>query len=333
MIVKQKKLLSVDECRALAPLSVELRLRKEQFDKQIKENFATKQKFVVVCGPCSSDSYAPMTDYLAKLKTVADDCCNLLVVARVYTTKPHSNGQGYQGACFHEKESDEVDIGQGIIRCRKMMIRCLELGLPIADELLYPELFEYFSDLVSYWFVGARSSEDTLHRAFASSLNVCCGVKNGTDGSIERLVEGLGAISKPCVYPFHGNEIITDGCKYAHIVLRGGKDENGYFSNVTTDKIAYAKSLLVKYKLNGFIMADLSHANSCKIAQNQINNAILVIKNPQVNGAMVESYLCSGISQDSYGVSKTDECLSFEDTATLLKLLQKSYSQRIKILN
>lgn len=328
MILKQKKLLSPCECRSLAPLSNELRLRKEQFDNLIKRNFADRQKFVVVCGPCSADSIAPMTEYVRKLKNAADGCPDLLVVARVYTTKPHSNGQGYLGACFYEKASDEADISQGIVRCRKMMIKCLESGLPVADELLYPDLYDYFSDLVSYWFVGARSSEDALHRSFASAFDVCCGVKNAVDGNIERLVDSLFAVSNPCTFPWQGNQIITDGCKYAHVVLRGGKDESGYFSNVTKEHVARAKSLLRQYGLNDFIMADLSHANSGKIAKKQLENAQSVVRNNDVCGVMAESYLFGGTADDEYGVSKTDECLGLDDTAELFNVLQQGFAAR-----
>ena len=88
-----------------------------------------------------------------------------------------------------------------------------------------------------------------------------------------------------------------------------------------------AKSLLAKKGLNGFVMADLSHANSCKTAKNQINNARMVAKNEFVDGVMVESYLYDG-NGGGYGVSQTDECLSIDDTAELLKILSDGFAER-----
>ncbi|MCM1395855.1 MAG: 3-deoxy-7-phosphoheptulonate synthase [Corallococcus sp.] len=325
MILKQKKLLSVDECRDAVPLSAELELRRETLSTELKINFENCERFVVVCGPCSADSLAPMTEYLTRLKRIADECPDLLVVARIYTAKPHSNGQGFQGACFHERSGDAVDINSGLIRCRRIMVKCLELGLPIADEILYPELSRYFDDLVLYRFIGARSSEDTLHRAFASSQEICCGIKNGTDGDVEKLVDSVYAATHPSVFPFDGKQVETSGCKCAHVVLRGGRNDRGYFSNMTPPHVDKLYRLLSERGLPSFIMADLSHANSGKIAVNQIENARTAIRNPRINGVMMESYLYGGISQNEYGVSKADECLDINETERVLKMLQQEF--------
>ena len=74
-------------------------------------------------------------------------------------------------------------------------------------------------------------------------------------------------------------------------------------------------------------MADLSHANSCKVAKNQINNALMVAKNEFVDGVMAESYLYGG-NGGGYGVSQTDECLGIDDTAELLKILSDGFAER-----
>lgn len=305
------------------PLGDKLNTLKRQFDEQIKENFVNRSKLMVVCGPCSADDPVAMCEYLHKLSDVQEKYPNLLIVARIYTTKPHSNGQGYKGTCFHEKITDKVDLEQGILRARKIMINCLELGLPVADELLYPELYPYFADLVSYWFVGARSSEDTLHRAIASGIDVCCGVKNGTDGDILKAVDSLYAIANPCVFPLNGLQIATNGCKHAHLVLRGGKLGDRFVDNLFPEYTHLAKEKLRSLGLNDFIMADLSHANSLKMALNQIVNAVNVTRNPDINGVMIESYLNGGVSDNAYGVSKTDDCLSFDDTIKVLEILSK----------
>jgi 3-deoxy-7-phosphoheptulonate synthase len=247
------------------------------------------------------------------------------VVARIYTTKPRSNGLGYKGLCFGE---DGDDIAKGILACRQMMIDCLKVGLPVADELLYPELYQYFDDLISYSFVGARSSEDSLHRAFASGLDVCCGVKNSTDGDVEKLMQSLHAISLPTIFPCFGNQVQTSGCKFAHVVLRGGALEGKYLSNIDKDSVAKLKNGLQTLGLNDFVMADLSHAKSQKVAQNQIDNAKMAILDENINGIMMESYLSDGSDGDTYGVSKTDQCLGFEDTKDLLLMLNEQFAKR-----
>ena len=325
MFIQQKKLPMVSEVKSRLPLGNQLEKIKLHWDEVLRENLFSKQKLVVVCGPCSADDPVAVGEYVAKLKQVADLCPNLLVVARIYTAKPRSNGTGYKGLCFGENGDD---ITSGIVACRQMMLDCLKVGLPIADELLYPELYEYFDDLVNYSFVGARSSEDSLHRAYASGLDVCCGVKNATDGDVDKLIQSLQAVSLPTVFPFSGNQMQTSGCKHAHVVLRGGAMEGEYQSNISKQQVAKLKQSLKSLGFNDFIMADLSHANSQKVAQNQIDNAKAVICDSNVNGVMIESYLFDGTDGSTYGVSKTDQCLGFEDTKSLLLMLNEQFAKR-----
>ena len=327
MFTKQKKLQGAKSYKKLVPLTDSLRKLKAHFDEQLKDNFISRKRFVVVCGPCSADNPAAMEEYLIKLKAVADASPNLLVVARIYTSKPHSNGQGYKGTAFHLKGTDEVDIDAGIIRCRKMMLKCLEIGLPVADEMLYPELYGYFDDLVSYWFVGARSSEDSLHRGLASGLEVCCGIKNATDGNVDKVIDSLYAVSNSCIFPYNGAQWASNGCKYAHIVLRGGFNNGEYSLNITAKDVEYAKKLLQQHCLNDFVMADLNHANSGKVARNQIENAHLALS-VGIDGVMIESYLYGGGQSREYGTSQTDDCLCFEETESLLKQIQSSVKNR-----
>ena len=326
MFIEQKKLSKSAFYKKKIPLSGKLLERKLAFDSQLVQNLHTREKFVVVCGPCSADNPEAMREYLCKLKEVADNCPDLLVVARVYSSKPHSNGQGYKGSAFNLKESDQVDLHSGIVRCREIMRECLEIGLPVADELLYPELFECLGDLVSYWFVGARSSEDSLHRCLASGLDVCCGVKNATDGNVDKVVNSLFAVSNPCVFPHNGMQIATNGCKNAHIVLRGGVDEGQFSKNIACKDVAQAKDLLRQCGLNDFVMADLNHANSGKVGKIQIENAKLAA-DAGVDGVMLESYLYAGGHSTEYGTSQTDDCLSFEDTALVLEYLQTKFAK------
>lgn len=328
MFTEQKKLPNVEVTLKRYPLSKELKVKKSLFDEQIKNNFTDRKKLTVVCGPCSADNPLPMREYLTKLKQAQDNYPDLQIVARIYTTKPHSNGQGYQGTCFHGKIDEKIDLEQGIVRAREIMLDCLKIGLPVADELLYPSLYPYFADLVSYWFVGARSSDDTLHRSFASGVDTCCGVKNGLDGDISKAVDSLYAVSRPCVFPFDGAQISASGCKYAHIVLRGGKNGEDYFENFSEHYTTETKKSLRALGLNDFIMADLSHANSGKIAVNQLKNAELAARNRDIDGVMLESYLYSGVNSDLYGVSKTDDCLCFEDTVKALEILQQDFKRR-----
>ena len=328
MITKTKMLPSVADVKRALPLCGELKKTKEHFDEMLKQNMRQREKLVVVAGPCSADNPQAITEYCEKLVALQNKFPELLVVARIYTTKPHSSGQGYKGLCFQTDEGSDVDLATGIEACRKMMISVLQLGLPIADELLYPELTTYFDDLVSYYFVGARSSEDSLHRGVASALDVCCGIKNATSGLVSGAIKSLMAVSCPCAFACNGREVQTDGNEFAHIVLRGGENTAGYFANLQKENTQNAKTILSGHNLNNFVMVDLSHANSYKIAQNQIENARAVATDPNVDGVMLESYLYAGQSLNSYGVSKTDDCLDIAQTEQVFEILAQGFAKR-----
>ena len=320
---------SVAEIQQWLPVPQQLAVVKSQLDAQIRENMFTRKRMVVVCGPCSADDVKAVGEYVRFLKAQADLYPELLIVARIYTGKPHTDGSGYPGMLFGG--ADGKDIVSGIVRCRRMMVDCLNVGLPIADELLFPELWQYFSDLVSYPFVGARSSEDTFHRAYASGLGVPVGIKNGTDGSIVKLVGSVAAVNRQSVLPVGDKVFQTDGNPFAHVVLRGGQDDGHFHENFSARLISRLKRMLNKLELNDFVMVDLSHANSGKVASKQLENARRAVSNKDVNGVMAESYLYDGKNVSGvYGVSRTDDCLGTEQTKRLLRLIRDVFVSRGK---
>lgn len=310
------------------PLSEALRIKKQRLDCELKRNLETRQRLTVVAGPCSADNEDAVLQYCGRLAELQKQYSPLFIVARVYTCKPHSNGEGYQGLCITPHGA--ADVAQGLRCSRRLMLNVLKEGLPVADELLYPQLYRYFDDVISYAFLGARSSEDSFHRGVASGLDILCGVKNSTGGRVESAVQSLYAVCKPNVFPFDGCQVQTDGCKYAHVVLRGGMDRQGYFSNMDGASTAKTKQLLENQGLCDFIMTDLSHANSGKVAKNQLENAKIAAADKNVNGVMAESYLLGG-SGDGFGVSKTDECLSLDDTRRMLDILAEGFLARSSV--
>lgn len=320
-------LIEVQQVQQMLPLEPH-RQTKQQLDNAIVRNFRTQQQLAVVVGPCSADNPQAMSQYLHLLAQWQKQYPHLLLVARVYTSKPHSDGSGFLGLAFHASQGEPCNLNQGILTCRSVMLEALSLGIPVADELLYPQLFPYFQDVVSWWFVGARSSEDSLHRGIASMLQQPCGLKNASNGLMEGAVNNVAAASHPCVFPSEGCQIQTQGNKLAHVVLRGGVHQEGYFFNATPQHTAQCKQLLAQRNLCPFVMVDLSHANSGKIAANQLQNAALVAADKNVNGVMAESFLFGGKAQDCFGVSKTDECLSAQQTEQLLQILQQGFLSR-----
>ena len=313
-----KKIITPIKLKQQLPVDAKLAEKKANFDRMLKDNFVSKDKLVVVVGPCSADDPVAVQEYCQKLKTLADKVAQkIIVVARIYTAKPHSDGDGYLGLAFHEKESDNIDLDSGLYKCRQMMLSCLEVGLPVADELLFTSHYNYFDDLVSYWFVGARSSADTLHRSFASGIDTVVGVKNATEGNLLQTAQSLYAISRPKTFLLDGNQVVTSGNQCVHAVLRGYSNNEKLVANMDESSVSKMIDYCNLFGLNPFVMVDVSHANSNKVAKNQIENAFAVVGNKDVHGIMLESYLHHG-KGNGYGLSKTDECLSFEETESLI---------------
>ncbi len=328
--MKNKQLLpTVASVLQAVPISQQLAQRKIGFDKDIQDAIANKDRLVLVVGPCSADYMDSMTEYLSNLKQIADMVSDkILIVARVYTAKPRTDGKGYLGRIFSAGANSDIDIADGIVASRKLMVKCLEIGLPVADELLYPFVLPYLGDLVSYYFLGARSSMDPLHRDYASSLSVAVGVKNGIDGDLVAVAKSVSCVQSSRVFADGDSIITTSGNSNSHVVLRGGHNGEHFVSNGNADSCQHVKQLCEDMNLaNNFVMVDCSHANSGKVASRQVDNALALIEDSNVNGMIIESYINGG-SGYGYGESQTDDCLSWDDTELLIAQLYLKLEQR-----
>jgi 3-deoxy-7-phosphoheptulonate synthase len=161
------------------------------------------------------------------------------------------------------------------------------------------------------------------------------GFKNGTSGQVDIAVNAI--LSAAASHTFLGLTeygtpavVITKGNPYTHIILRGGHEPN--YSSI---HINDALELLRKENLHETIMVDCSHGNSQKDYKKQAIVFEDVLKqrvdgNNGIIGVMIESNLFEGsqkIPNDltnfdkstlQYGVSRTDGCLGWDDTRSLI---------------
>jgi 3-deoxy-7-phosphoheptulonate synthase len=166
----------------------------------------------------------------------------------------------------------------------------------------------------------------------ASNLTMPVGFKNAVSGDVEGATNGIVAANQS--HNFLGGddfgqvcEINSAGNSNCHLVLRGGESPN--YHPITVKRIAKKleeKGLAVR------IMIDCSHDNSGQKAQNQIFvfNQVLeqVKRGSSIFGVMLESHLFGGQQKPfdkegkkvdfKYGVSITDDCLSWSQTKELL---------------
>ena len=291
------------------------------------------KRLMLVIGPCSADREDSVMDYIHRLVPVQEQVKDkILIVPRIYTNKPRTNGAGYKGMLHQPDPSKKPDMLAGIIAIRRLHTRVVEeTGFACADEMLYPEDHRYLSDILGYVAVGARSVENQQHRLVASGLDVPVGMKNPTGGDLSVMMNSIYAAMGDHMFLYRGWEVETYGNPYAHAILRGCVNERG-----ESRPNYHYEDLVQLYKLyteraikNPACIVDCNHANSGKqyLEQTRIAKEVMHSKrysadiNALVKGLMIESYIQDGsqkITECTYGKSITDACLGWEKTRQLI---------------
>jgi 3-deoxy-7-phosphoheptulonate synthase len=289
-------------------------------------------RLFVVVGPCSIHDPVAGLDYARRLKTLADQVSDTLVlVMRVYFEKPRTS-TGWKGYINDPRMDDSFHIEEGIQKAREFLLAVNEIGLPAGTEALDPISPQYLGDLIAWTAIGARTSESQTHREMSSGLSTPVGFKNGTDGSLDAATNAIISASKPHSFlgiNAQGRSSVTRtrGNRYGHLVLRGGGDRPNY----DTVSIALAEAALAKAKLPSNIVVDCSHANSYKkpelqplVMQDVVNQ--IRLGNKSIAGLMIESFIEAGnqsipadLSQLKYGCSVTDACVAWDTTEKMIR--------------
>ena len=330
-----RKLPVPKEVKAEFPVSEECAAIRERTVRELKDIFAGKDnRLILVIGPCSADREDAVLEYISRLRPVQDKVADkIMIVPRIYTNKPRTTGDGYKGMLHQPDPNSDPDLLKGIIAIRRLHMRALaETGFGCADEMLYPENHRYLSDLLVYCAVGARSTEDQLHRLTASGLDIPVGMKNPTGGDLSVMMNSITAAQHSHMFVYRGWEVKSEGNPYAHAILRGYVNARGQ----STPNYHYEDliQLYDTYQASGLqnpgVIIDTNHANSGKNYLEQVRIAKEVLHSCRysndvrsiVKGFMIESYLEDGAQKIScdevYGKSITDPCLGWEKTERLI---------------
>lgn len=295
-------------------------------------------RLLVVVGPCSIHDPEAALAYAEKLKVVADQYRDdLLIVMRVYFEKPRTT-VGWKGLINDPGLDNSFDINRGLRLARELLLKLAEMGMPAGTEFLDAISPQYYADVISWGAIGARTTESQVHRELASGLSMPVGFKNGTGGSIQIALDAIGASSKPHHFLSVTKQgvsaiVTTTGNDSCHLILRGGKSGPNY----TAEEIAPVADLLQETGLPEQLMVDCSHGNSNKDFRNQPSVAANLCD--QISGGskaiasvMIESNLVEGnqkISDDmTYGQSVTDACINWETTEEVLKGFSQAVQAR-----
>lgn len=322
------------------PVSNEQKIAIHRHRMLMKDLVMGKDKrIVVVIGPCSIHDENAARHYGQKLQTLAQEARSFCVcLMRVYIEKART-ALGWKGFVYDPNLDDSHNLEKGIYLVRKLFLDLVDMGIPIATEILNPLFLPYFDDLISWGFIGARTSASQPHREIASSLDFPIGFKNSLEGDIDQAVNSMVVARTSHRFPFvndQGRLIFTTsgGNPFTHVVLRGSASHSNYDSKSLQKTLTLMKS----QDLNSRILVDCSHGNCGKNYTKQKKTFFATLEHYKreefpILGMMVESFLKEGnqsIENDShplqYGMSVTDPCIGWQETEELIYGLMGSIS-------
>ena len=329
-----KKLALPVEVKEMCPLTGKMGDLVDKKKAELEEVFAGRSnKLILIIGPCSADREDSVIDYISRLCPIQEKVKDkIIIVPRIYTNKPRTTGEGYKGMLHQPDPNEKSDLFKGIIATRHLHMRAIEeTGFACADEMLYPENYQYLDDVLAYVAVGARSVEDQQHRLVASGIAAPVGMKNPTSGDISVMMNGILAAQHSHTFIYRGWEVHSEGNPFAHAILRGYTNKHGesqpnyHFEDLIRLCDAYDERDLV----NPAVIIDTNHSNSGKNPFEQpriIKDVLYSTRHDErvkkiLKGFMVESYIedgCQKIGEGVYGKSITDPCLGWEKTEKLI---------------
>lgn len=296
----------------------------------------TDDRLLIISGPCSIHDIDAALEYAEKMRVLRDEVKKKInLIMRVYFEKPRTT-VGWKGLINDPFLDSSYNIDEGLRKARSLLIDINRMGLPTATEILDPITPQYIAGLLTWVAIGARTTESQTHREMASGLSMPVGFKNATDGSLSAPINAMTAAKAPQHFlgidPKGFSSVVsTKGNPFGHIVLRGGTHPN--YDPVSVEK---TQRLLKEKNLMDTVMIDCSHDNSGQKQKGQafVFNSVVDQRaggNTDIIGLMLESNLfegnqkCAGNCNDlKYGVSITDECISWEST---LQLIRSAYEK------
>lgn len=262
---------------------------------------------------------------------------------RVYFEKPRTT-VGWKGLINDPDLDESFKINKGLHQARSLLLNLAEMGVPSGCELLDTIMPQFFSDLISWAAIGARTTESQIHRELASGISAPIGFKNGTDGNVQIAVDAIRAAK--CPHHFlsvtkQGVSAIveTKGNPDTHIILRGGQTGPNYDEQSVGD----IYSQLADAGVNARLIVDCSHGNSQKDFTRQKTVAADVAKqyragSTQIFGVMIESNLVEGSQKIGpkdelvFGQSITDACIGWTETEEMLESLASAVRDRRTVI-
>ena len=309
--------------------------------KKVAENRQTAEhiirgedeRLVVFSGPCSIHDPDIAIEYAHQLKELSNKISDqIFLIMRVFLEKPRTQF-GWKGFLYDPLLDGSYEIEQGLTASRKLLLKLVDIGIPIATEFLDPILPAYTQDIITWGVIGARTSTSQIHRQVASQLPMPVGFKNETDGNLDNAICGALAARHPQLSIGINEEgricsMKTFGNPFTHMILRGSTEHPNY------DYVSVSEAIQKQrlYGLGSRLIIDCAHGNSQKDPKKQQHVFFSVLEqihegNHLIMGVMLESHL-----QGGNALSITDPCLDWSTTEELLLWAHQSFENPLKVL-
>lgn len=289
------------------------------------------QRLALIVGPCSIHDKQSAVEYAHRVKALSERVeSTCFIVMRVYAEKPRTS-IGWKGLLYDPHLDGSNAIETGLIWTRELLLELGKMRVPCATEFVDPMAALYFEDLITWGFIGARTSASQPHRIFSSSLEIPVGFKNSVEGNLDSAIYGVLSAQEPhaalsidpegklCASQTKGNPL-------SHVVLRGGDESTNYDAM----SIAVALEKLRHKQLPERLLIDCAHGNCEKQSDKQPGVFLSILEqiatgNSKIMGMMLESHLKRGnqpltkdLSRLEYAVSITDPCIDWQTTEALI---------------
>jgi 3-deoxy-7-phosphoheptulonate synthase len=330
-MIFEKKLISPHSLRKKFPLSNEDEKNLLSFRNESKKISRNESRIIAIfVGPCSIHHEESLVSYATKLFDIQDLIKDkIFLILRCHIEKPRTTN-AWKGFLMDPNLDNSCDINLGLERSRKLFSLLTHLKIPISLEILNPFFIPYYEDLITWGFIGARTSSSQIHREIASKLDFPVGFKNNPEGSFLKAIQSMNFAKYSHTFPLINKDgvvsiIKSSGNRYTNLVLRGTDNK----PNFDTENLFLANTILEKNQLNSNLIVDCAHGNSGKNVENQKNvfksvtYDFIHFKTP-LCGIMMESFIDSGSqnfrfdSPPNPAQSITDPCISLNDTKDLI---------------
>ena len=335
MAKKIWNLIPVEEIKEKYWLSENDKKNIEKHREELGKIFSGKDdRKVLIIGPCSADfeeSLYEYAEFLAELQKKVED--KIKIVMRFYTGKPRTvwGWKGLQNSVPWEKPN----LITWIENSRRIAVNIIKkYNLALADELLHPQLINYFDDIFCYFAIGARSTENQFHREVASGLEIPVWMKNPTSWDLQIMCNSIKAGQTESTYIIWEEVFETNGNKFTHWILRWGSNWPNYSLENIETTFKFTKKIWIE---NPALIIDCNHSNSWKKWEKQVEIMEEVMNNISkktellqfIKWFMIESYLFDwradfeNIETVKKGLSLTDPCVGKNGTIELVEKMYK----------